>query len=305
MRLSGTLLLALLAASARADDAAAPPADSIADAKKDLAAIKSPVNQADTSAALPTLDMKDVGPLPGAAARPDLSMLVSQDKDATLDPTKKKTGTGNWLVDAMDKNTSNQASRSKEKDDILKGDPDLIRADEKGVRLEKDPLALDDTRDKEQRAKEPAEAVYNPLDAFMSGWVSARDRELLLTTSKGDGLTGADLGKAHADALPGTEAGQPSAGGDFAIQQVDPSTFDDAKGANPYVGALDVPLDLPMRSLAAPDASVFAPTELEDAARGMSTSGVDARPIDTSHSFIPDFAQPDDDDKYFKQMKKF
>ena len=304
MRLSGTLLMVVLAATARADDPAAAPADSIAAAKKDLAAIKSPLSQPDSAAALPSMDIKDLGPVPGSA-RPEATMLIDPEKDPSLDPAKRKTGTGNWLVDAMDKNTSTKASSSKEKDDILKGDPDLIRADEKGVRLEKDPLALDDTRDKEQRAKEPAEAVYNPLDAFMSGWVSARDRELLLTTSKGDGLTGADLGKAHADALPGTEAGQPSAGGDFAIQQVDPSTFDDAKGANPYVGALDVPLDLPMRSLAAPDASVFAPTELEDAARGMSTSGVDARPIDTSHSFIPDFAQPDDDDKYFKQMKKF
>ena len=154
-------------------------------------------------------------------------------------------------------------------------------------------------------AKEPVEAVYNPLDAFMSGWVSARDRELLLTSSKSDGLSGSDLGKAHADPLPGLDTGQLGAAADIAVQQVDPSSFDEAKGANPYVGALDLPLDLPMRSFAPPDASGFAPTEFQDAARGLSTSGVDARPIDTSRSFIPDFAQPDDDDKYFKQMKKF
>jgi hypothetical protein len=301
MRLLGTLLLAVLAAAARADDSSSPPADSIAAAKKDFAAIKAPANQADSAAALPSLDMKDVGPVPGSA-RPDLSMVPNTERDGALDPSKKKTGTGNWLVDAMDKNTSTQASRSKEKDDILKGDPDLIRTDEKGVRLERDPLSLDDSRDKE-RTKEPAEAVYNPLDAFMSGWVSARDRDLLLTSSKGEGLPGSDLGKARADPLPGIDTGL--SGADIAVQQVDPSSFDEARGANPYVGALDLPLDLPMRSLDAPDASGFAPMELQDAARGMSTSGVDARPIDTSRSFIPDFAQPDDDDKYFKQMKKF
>jgi hypothetical protein len=302
MRLSGTLLLAVLASAARADDAA-PPADSIAAAKKDIAAIKSPVNQADTAAALPALDMKDVGPVPGSA-RPDLSMLLSQERDAALDPSKKKTGTGNWLVDAMDKNTSSRASRSKEKDDILKGDPDLVRADEKGVRLERDPLSPDDAVEKE-RAKEPVEPVYNPLDAFMAGWVSARDRDLLLTSSKGDGLNGADLGKARADALPGVEAGQPGPAADLAIQQVDASSFEDAKGANPYVWALDLPLELPMKSLAAPDASAFAPAEFQDAVRGLSGPGVDARPVDASRSFVPEFAQPDDDDKYFKQMKKF
>ena len=55
----------------------------------------------------------------------------------------------------------------------------------------------------------------------------------------------------------------------------------------------------------APDVSGFAPVELQDVPRGMSSSGVDSRPIDTPRSFIPDFAQPDDDDKYFKQLKKF
>jgi hypothetical protein len=299
MRLPAILLLAMAAAAARADDAP-PPADSIAAAKKDFAAIKAPVTQADGTA-LPTVDMKDLGPMP--AARPDLAPLVSPDRDPSLDPSKKRTGTGNWLVDAMDKNTSSQASRTKEKDDILKGDPDLIRADEKGVRLEKDPLALDDTREKES-AKEPLESVYNPLDAFMGGWVSARDRDLLLTTAKGDAGSGADLGKAHADALPGLDAGQQGPS-DLLVQQVDPSSFAEAKGSNPYVEALDIPVDLPMKTFVSPDFTGFSPTELQEAPRGMSTSGVDARPVDTSRSFIPDFALPDDDDKYFKQMKKF
>jgi hypothetical protein len=303
MRLSGTLLMVVLAATARADDPAAAPADSIAAAKKDLAAIKSPLSQPDSAAALPSMDIKDLGPVPGSA-RPEATMLIDPEKDPSLDPAKRKTGTGNWLVDAMDKNTSTKASSSKEKDDILKGDPDLIRADEKGVRLEKDPLSLDDARDKEQ-PKEPVGAVYNPLDAFMSGWVSARDRDLLLTSSKADGLTGADLGKVHADALPGMDAGQPAAVDDMVVQQVDPSSFAEQKGANPYLGAVDLQLDSPLKAFVGPDVSGFAPAETQDVQRGMSSSGVEAGPADASRSFIPDFAQPDDDDKYFKQMKKF
>jgi hypothetical protein len=300
MRASGALLLALLAATARADDSA-PSGDSIATAKKDIAAIKSPLSQPDSAGALPTMDMKDFGPTPGAP-RPEMSPLLNPEKDPSLDPSKKKTGTGNWLVDAMDKNTSTQASRSKEKDDVLKGDPDLIRADEKGVRLEKDPLSLDDTRERE-RPKE-AEAVYNPLDSFMSGWISTRDHDLLLPSSKGEGIAGADSGKGRADLLPGLEVGpQPAA--DFTLPQPESPAFGDSRvAANPYIAVMDI-LPAPLKSFSVPDTVGFAPVDLQDMPRGMSTSGVDPRPIDTSRSFIPDFAQPDDDDKYFKQLKKF
>jgi predicted transcriptional regulator len=34
-------------------------------------------------------------------------------------------------------------------------------------------------------------------------------------------------------------------------------------------------------------------------------NGFDTPAADASRSFIPDFAQPTDDDKYFKQMKRF
>ncbi len=303
MRLSGTLLILALAPFARADDAAAPASDSISAAKKDLAAIKSPLGQPDAASVLPAMDMKDLGPMPGTT-RLEVPSLLSSEKDPTLDPAKRKTGTGNWLVDAMDKNTSSQASRTKEKDEILKGDPDLIRADEKGIRLEKDPLAIEDTREKE-RPKEPVESVYNPLDAFMSGWVSARDHDLLLTSSKADGLSGADLGKVHADALPGMDIAQGGPVSEALLQPVDTASFADAKGSNPYLALLDLPAPQPVKGFTGADLAGFAPVELPELSHGLSTSGVDARPIDAPRSFIPDFVQPDDDDKYFKQMKKF
>jgi hypothetical protein len=297
MRVPGTLLVVLLAATARADDAPAPAADSIASAKKDIAEIKSSLAQPEAAGALPTLDMKDLGPVPGAA-RPDAAPLLSPEKDPSLDPAKKKAGTGNWLVDAMDKNTSSQASRSKEKDDVLKGDPDLIRADEKGVRLEKDPLAIDDARDREPPKEK--EAVYNPMDSFMSGWVSARDHDLLLPSSKGDGIAGADADKR--DLLPGLEVGPSQPSADFTLPQVDAG--DPRAAANPYVAIMDS-LPAPAKSFTLPEPSLFAPAELQDAPHGVATSGVDAGPVDAPRSFIPDFAQPSDDDKYFKELKKF
>jgi hypothetical protein len=291
----------LLGSAAWAADPPAPPPDSIAVAKKDLAAMKSPVGQ-DESSNLPAMDMKDLGPVPGAG-RPEASLAADGQRDPSLDPAKRKAGTGNWLVDAMDLNTSAKASKGKDKDDILKGDPDLIRADEKGVRLEKDPLAIDDGREREL-PKENGEKVYNPLDAFMSGWVSARDRELLLTPSN-DGPAGGASARSRVDQLPGLEAAPPPAG-DFTLSPVDPAAFDDTKPvANPYLAVFDA-LPVPMaRPASFPGSSDFDPAGLQEFSRGPVFPGPEVAPPEAARSVIPDFAQPSDDDKYFKQLKKF
>jgi hypothetical protein len=301
MRVAATLLLVLLGTTARADDSVPPAVDSIGLAKKDLAEIKSPRGQPDLGA-LPTMDLRELGPVPGGA-RPEASPL-GPERDPALDALKKKGGSGNWLVDAMDKNTSSQASRTKEKDEILKGDPDLVRADEKGVRLEKDPFALDEAGGKE-RPKEPLEAVYNPLDAFMSGWISARDHDLLLSPGKGDGAGGADGVRTRADLLPGFEAGASQPAAELKLAQVDPAGFGETKlTANPYLAVVD-PAAVAAGSWVAPEATGFAPLELEALPRGLTSPGLDPRPTDPQRSVVPDFAQPGDDDKYFKQLKKF
>jgi hypothetical protein len=301
MRASGAILTVLIASSTWAADPPAPAPDSIAAARKDLAAMKSPVSQ-DESSGLPAIDIKDLGPVPGAG-HPEASPGAYTQRDPSLDPAKRKAGTGNWLVDAMDLNTSTKASRSKDKDDLLKGDPDLIKADEKGVRLEKDPLAIDDGRERDL-PKESGEKVYNPLDAFMSGWVSARDRELLLTPST-DGPAGGAAARSRADQLPGLEAA-PSPAADFTLSPVDPAAFDDTKApANPYLAVFDA-LPVPSaRPASFPGSSDFDPAGLQEFSRGPAFPGPEAAPPEAARSVIPDFAQPSDDDKYFKQLKKF
>jgi hypothetical protein len=302
MRASGAILVFLLASAAWAADPPVPAPDSIAAAKKDIAALKSPVAP-DENSSLPAVDMKDLGPVPGSV-RPDAAPSADATRDPSLDPSKRKAGTGNWLVDAMDLNTSTKASKGKDKDDILKGDPDLIRADEKGVRMEKDPMAIDDGRDKEV-PRENAEKVYNPLDAFMSGWVSARDRELLLTPSS-DGPAGAASARSRVDQLPGLEAAPPPPAGDFALSPVDPAAFDDPRAAaNPYLAVFDALPVASSRPASLAGSFDLEPAGLQDVARGPSFPGAEAAPPEAQRSVIPDFAQPSDDDKYFKQLKKF
>lgn len=304
MRLSGALLLAVMAAAARAADSPSQAGDSIATAKKDLASIKAPVGQ-DSGAALPTLDMKDVGTISGAAL-PELPGAPSREKEASLDPAKKNQGTGNWLVDAMDKRADGgRTTKGRDKDDLLKSEADLLHPGDREATLGEKDLALAEEAREKDGPKEGTAFAYNPLDSFMGGWISAKDRDLLVPGTKGEGLSG-EAGRSHMDLLPGLDAGQ---GGSFVenlIGPVDSTPFADSRSApNPYLAPPDLGPAQTAKWFLAPEGAGPAAPGLSDFSRGMSSSGVDPRPLDSSRTFIPDFAQPADDDKYFRQLKRF
>jgi len=305
MRARVALLLCLAVAVARAGDPPAGAPDPIASARKDFAAIKSSSTPADSGPTLPSMDLKDLGPGPGG--NPPVPTVLLPDGESTLDPGKKKEkeGTGNWLVDAMDKKPG-KASSARGKDDPLRGDPDSPRdADRPGLPGEKEAEAAGEGRDK-AAPKEPAEQVYNPLESFMGGWISARDHELLLPAAKADGPAGGDLARARAESLPGLDLGSGGAPAENLLPSIDPGAWGEAKAAaNPYLAALDLEPAAPVRSFASPEAPGFSPLFLGDSPRGITNFGVDPRPADGNHPFVPDFALPADDDKYFKQMKRF
>jgi hypothetical protein len=306
MRVSGTLLIVILAAAARGGDAPAPAGDSIADAKKDLASIKASAGQQESGAALPTLDIKDLTPGPGGG-RQELPALLSPEKDPSLDPAKRKEGTGNWLVDAMDKKSDHpQGSKARERDDALKGDLDLLRGDERtGARGERDAASLDDAREKAGPG-EPAEPVYNPLDSFMGSWISARDHDLLLSSAKGDQLPVAGLERAHADMLPGLDLGMPGSLAENLLSPADSAAFSDSRAtSNPYLAALDLSPAPQVKLFLTQELPVLSPFGSPEVSSGLSSLGEGLKPADNSRTFVPDFAQPPDDDKYFKQMKRF
>jgi hypothetical protein len=297
MRARAAFLLLLAAPLARAGDP--PPADPIASAKKDFQSIKSLSGPADPGAALPTLDMKDLGPSPGS--RPDAPAPLV-DPEAALDPSKKKAkeGTGNWLVDAMDKKDDRQRS-PKGRDEGRKGDDDLLRDGEKsGDQAERDPQESRDAREKTEESETPKAAV-NPLDSFMAGWISTRDHDLLLR-AKSEGAPAPDAGRAHAEALPDMESAQPSLA-DSMLPAPEGTTWADSRSApNPFLAVLDLDPAPQVQFFSAPDPAGLAPSP---SLASPSVSGADARSLDAGRTCIPDFAQPSDDDKYFKQMKKF
>jgi hypothetical protein len=297
MRARGVLIFLLAATAARAGDPPAP--DSIATAKKDFATIRSLASPTDAASVLPSMDMKDLGPSPGAHidAPPAL-----QDPDALLDPTRKKEkeGTGNWLVDAMDKKSDRASPTGK--DSALRSDQELLRGgDRTADRGDRESQASSDARDKAGE-REIADAVVNPLDSFMAGWISTRDHDLLLPAGKSDGAAAGVSGRTHPDGLEDLDTVQatpsespfpsPEAGG-WAESKPD---------SNPFIAALELDPSPQVRFFSAPDSSGFAPSAPQT---GPAATAVDPMPLDTGRTFIPDFAQPSDDDKYFKQMKKF
>ena len=298
MRAIAVIFLAVLAAGARAGDASAAPPDSISDAKKNLASIKAPLNQQDAPGALQSFEMKDVGPLPGST-RAELPAISSKETEASLDLTKKQAGTGNWLVDSMDGRSDTSRIPGDRGKDGLPG------ADQKGAQAEREG-ALSGEAQAKSGAKGTLGAVYNPLENFMDGWISAKDHDLLLPSSKGEGIAGVDMGRIHSDLLPGLEiesAGSPIGNG---MGQDTLGFSESSKSApNPYLALMELSPSPQSRSFSAPDGQGPSLPGLPEFSRGISSSGVDPRPVGGERNIIPDFAQLPDDDKYFKQMKRF
>jgi hypothetical protein len=296
MRAAAAVFLLLALVAARADDAPAP--DSIAAAKKDFAQIKGTAVAPDASVPMPTLDMRELGPAPGAPAAPT---PLPTEKDPSLDPTKRASGTGNWLVDAMDKGNG-RSQASKPGDERAKGDLDPTLDPEKAdLAGAKDQASGAEGRDASV-PKEPAEHAYNPLDSFMGSWVSARDHDLLVPASKGDGAEPAP----HSDVPGGPDLVPSGSLVDMLLPAPDAASWADSKPeANPFTAPADSETAPAVRFFTGADAAGFSPFGVSGAASGAGPSGPAFQPADNSKSFLPDFAQPSDDDKYFKQMKRF
>jgi hypothetical protein len=302
MRAAAAVILLLAVACARAGDPPAPAGDSIAAAKKDFAAIRGSAMAPDPASALPTLDIKDMGPSPGAPAAPT---PLPVDRDPSLDPAKRASGTGNWLVDAMDKDrNSDRTHPSRPGDERLKPDLDLETDPEKtDAAGAKDSASRDDAREGASQ-KEPAEHAYNPLDSFMASWVSARDHDLLVPASKGD-APGATEPAPHSDVPGGPDLVPSGSLVDMLLPAPDAASWTDSKpDANPFVAPSDSEPAPAVRFFSGADSGGPAPFGLSEPVPGAGSPGPATQAGD-SRTFLPDFAQPSDDDKYFKQMKRF
>jgi hypothetical protein len=293
MRVLGLLVAVLGAAAMRAADPPAAAGDAMAAAKKDYAAIKPAPAPAESGPGLRAIDSRDDGP--AAGVRPEAPTAAR----SGADPSKNLEGTGNWLVDAMETKSA-QAQSSSGGDERIRGGLDFLRnaaGPDAGGEREAAPAGASGTA----ASRLLSESVYNPLDAFMSGWISAHDRELLLTPKRADSLMGGEPANAGAATLAGINLGSLGVPTDGGPARREPMA-DSRTAANPYIA------DLSPSALASPpvpDFPSFMPLALPDPSAGTSVSGAVPNLIDPAKSLVPDFAQPTDDDKYFRQMKRF
>jgi len=291
MRAPAVLLLVLGAAAAQAGDPPAAAGDPLAAAKRDFASIKPASATAEAGAGPAGMAAKADGAA-GEAAGGDAGAAAAAAGLSMVGPRWGKEGTGNWLLDAMEQKGDRPRALGGT-DDLVRGDLDLLRAADRADRHESGPSQAG------ERAAPGALAgsVYNPLDAFMSGWVSPRDRDLLLP-SRGDNPLGGAPGAARAQLFSGPDLGQLGAPAGTAPGDL-------SAPGNPYVADLNLGPTAPARQPSLPDIPGFAPLELPDFSHGMSALGAGTIPLDSARSAVPDFALPPDDDKYFKQLKRF
>jgi hypothetical protein len=298
MRRAATAVFIAGAALAAADPAPPPPAaaDPVKAAKQGLEDIHASALSPDGAAALPGLSLPEVAPLPSAPAP---ESPLPPESGLGPDGLKKKAGTGNWLVDAMEKadrdaKADKAPGRAQDRDEQLKADLELLRGEEKDpAHPEREAAALDLTAKAKPEADELKAPAYNPLDAFMAGWISARDHDLLVPAKVDPG------DPAHADGLDLGPADALRAGPEA-------SALNELRAApNPYLAELERSPPSAASSLAAPLLPALVPPDLLEPAVAPLSAGADARPADNARSVVPDFAQPSGDDKYFPQLKRF
>ena len=297
-------VLALVAGlAAPAQEKAAPPAaaaspaeDSIASAKREFELLK--------AARDGTLQQKGELPRIGVPdfhqGVPAPSLRAPNSSQSTLPPAKS----AHWLVDAMEKKSNSgqfRDHRGRERDwERASTDFSLTSEKESSPEATKSSLARDVSRDDELRA---AKAPVNPLARYLGDWMTPHDYALLKPGLDASLATGGDarIGPGAGALAPGLPAGGVGAedvlgfGGGGAPVLPAPSPRE-----NPFREGLNLPAatptSMPPPRVVAPMPSPAPPASIPSA------SPVQMPP---PKSRTPDFAQPGNDDKYYKQLKRF
>jgi hypothetical protein len=309
-----------LAAPAPAADGPAPtvPGDSISAAKREfdsLKALREPALPTSAKGTLPNLQVPELHATP-----PDATRRAKQ-KQAEAAAKARKSGTGNWLVDAMERDAratggnrgaASGVSGRRTRDGRSDGaSEDLLETDAEGRPLSATDdaasgvAAAHDQRRSERESVDERPNVVNPLTQFLGSWMTPQDYALLRpglddSARRNDGAAGIG-GGAGGGGLPGGESTAQLALLDARSDS--PATAPARE--NPFLQALELPAAPTGPMLPAP-APAFAPTEISAApAAPPLLPAAAVTPPPPPRSTVPDFAKPALEEKYFKQLKRF
>ncbi|MCF7686783.1 MAG: hypothetical protein K9M98_09805 [Cephaloticoccus sp.] len=251
--------------------------------------------------------------LPEAATKLSLPGLTSLDTSEAvpiqsplqrakeLQEKNHSTRSKNWLVDAMMKpdKTSTLGNKADaddtEKDEALDPFERLIAENKQGVSSEAQTAAKLESDREELKSK-----VVNPLSGYMSGWISARDQDLLLrdvaapdaalTISRfSDSLPPSGPILSNGVFSPPSDAPQGGVQNPFSVP------------ANPYLALPAISPDerslIPVSANSAPDPIPPQPPVQVTAPPPQAPPARDNMP--------PGLAKPEEDARYFPQLKRF
>lgn len=314
---SAWLAASLTSAEAPPPASAPTPAQSIESAKKEFEALKAAREAAQRgqgSTALPRLSVPELqtglgDPLPaqGTKANP------------AVDPTKKS---ANWLVDGMTKEAvrrDGDRSRSTEPYARDRG-ANGSSSDETGVSdaaSANDPrneiTSTRDSRSADHSDREKSAEAPNPLNRYLAAWMTPRDYATL-KPSLTEGLSAhgaaqsSGLGEVSLPASLGGGLSGVTLPGGIAPPGADPLSLS-PKGSspaisppreNPYLQSFALPAAPATTLPATPPASApFTVAPVMSPMPSPTPAAPAAKPA------VPDFARPAQDEKYFKQLKRF
>ena len=280
-----------------ADEKSAPPGapavsseSAISAAKREFEAVKAARDPAlQQKGALPKMTMPDLHSAPSGVGN--------------IAPKQQQIGekkSANWLVEAMEK----QKPRKDGERDNGRGKGERYDARESTALLtggarDKDRTSVEPETDPRRRARETE--PKNPLASFLGEWMTPQDYALLKPGLE-ESLAGT---KNSPGAMPTPGAGLSSIlGSDAALNPAtafNQAAIGTAPRENPYLAALNPPP--PPMTLPVPPPTAVSPSVAPAAVNPLAVSG--PAPIAPPKPKIPEFAKPAQDEKYFKQLKRF
>lgn len=213
---------------------------------------------------------------------------------------KKARRSQNWLVEAMMKDPEKGRDSNK-----LKSGKDELGGDEDGLnpmeRLIVQQLRGDDVKKPQDAAQELRvqdelkNSVVNPLNDFMATWISSRDRDLLL----GDQLAGKADSSFKDIRLLNAQTSNNS-----ALAGLNLAGAETTRKENPYLNLPDLNSrqDAPVAST--PDSARYRPIT-QPAATAPTFTEQPAEPRRSKDTMPAPLAKPEEDARYFPQLKRF
>lgn len=287
----GGLAAAEQTASSAPASSSAPSEDGISAARRDFEAVKSARNPAlQPKSDLPRIAVPD---LPAAPA-------VGPIAPKQLKGTEKKSA--NWLLDAMEKQKPRKdAERGERRERTDNAERELTldgQADDRATSAdEKTPeRANNDAQSRKQNA-EPE----NPLAHYLGEWMTPQDYALLKPgieqslSQSGQPANNPANSPLSVGNLPGGDAIFGS-----AVSSGVASAIGGTPRENPYLDGLKL---APAMALPAPSGVLATPPP--PATISSQPTFAPPPPVAPAKPKIPDFAKPAQDEKYFKQLKRF